>query len=156
MVRSLSRGPFGVRARSARGSFGVRSGSVRGACGVRSESVRDPKPPQPKKNRNPGVVEGGAVAPPSQRPIRLRFSGAKISWSQNFRNAVKAGRLIQTARKISNGRKIARIAPIWTKICQSRSQRPKLSFEKVFRAVLLQKTCFRNFFRAIRGLNNLP
>ena len=49
---------------------------------------------------------------------------------------------IQIARKISNGRKIARIAPIWTKIWQNRSQRLKLSFEKVFRATRAQKKRF--------------
>ena len=71
-------------------------------------------------------------------------------------NCTPSGRFIQTARKISNGRKIARIAPIWTKICQNRSQRKKLSFEKIFRAVRLQKTCFRKLFRASRGLNKVP
>ena len=59
-------GPHGVRAASVRGPFGIRSRGVRGSFGVRSESVRDPKPPQPKKNATPGVVEGGPVAPPSQ------------------------------------------------------------------------------------------
>ena len=56
---------------------------------------------------------------------------------------------IQTARKISKGRKIARIAPIWTKIWQNRSQRLKLSFEKVFRATKLQKQCFQDFFARV-------
>ena len=98
-VRSGSvRDPFAVRAGSVRDLFGIRSGSVRGAYGVRSESVRDPKPPQPKNNRSPGGVEGGAVTPPSQRPIRLLFSGAKISWSQNFRNAIQW--LVKVSKKL--------------------------------------------------------
>ena len=86
-------GPFGIRSGNVRYPFGVRSGSFE----LRSGFVRDPfgagtsseNPLQPKKNRSPGGVEGGAVAPPSQRPIWLRFSGAKISTSQNLRNAVK-------------------------------------------------------------------
>ena len=41
--------------------------------------------------------------------------------------------------KTSNGRKIARIAPIWTKIWQNRSQRWKLSFRKFCFAVFAQK-----------------
>ena len=39
----------------------------------------------------------------------------------------------------SNGRKIARIAPIWTKIWRKRSQRWKLSFPKFFWADLVEK-----------------
>ena len=47
---------------------------------------------------------------------------------------IQAGINILTAWEISNGRKIARIAPIWTKICQNRSRQLKLSFQKTFRA----------------------
>ena len=40
--------------------------------------------------------------------------GADDAYHNNDDNS--AGLDIQTARKISNGRKIARIAPIWTKV----------------------------------------
>ena len=53
---------------------------------------------------------------------------------------------IQTARKFSNGRKIARIAPIWTKICQNRSQRPKLSVKKFSAPFGFKKHVFEIFF----------
>ena len=41
--------------------------------------------------------------------------------------------------KTSNGRKIARIAPIWTKLGRNRSQRLKLDFQKFFRDPVVQK-----------------
>ena len=84
-VRSgFARGPFGIRSGYVRGPREVRAGSIqvpfrissraiRGSFGVRSGSVRNPKPPQPKKNRSPGAVEVGAVAPPSQRADTVRF-----------------------------------------------------------------------------------
>ena len=73
-----------------------------------------------------------------------------------MRGKFQTAEKFQTAPKISNGQKIARIAPIWTKICQNRSQRQKLSFEKVFRAKRAQKQRFQIFFRASRGLNKEP
>ena len=41
--------------------------------------------------------------------------------------------------KTSNGRKIARIAPIWTKLGRNRSQRLKLDFQNFFRDPVVQK-----------------
>ena len=41
--------------------------------------------------------------------------------------------------KTSNGRKIARIAPIWTKLGRNRSQRHKFYFQKFVRDPVVQK-----------------
>ena len=80
----------------------------------------------------------------------LRTSAQKFLTSGPIQSS---GINIQTAQKISNSRKIARIAPIWTKLGQNRSQRWKLSFKNVFRATRAQKTRFQKFFRASRSLN---
>ena len=79
LLKICVRGPFGVRASFARGAFGVRlgsvwdpfrirAGSVRGSFGMRSSGVRGSfgtrKPPQPKKNCNPGGLRGGRYRPP--------------------------------------------------------------------------------------------
>ena len=56
---------------------------------------------------------------------------------------------IQTAEKFSNGRKIARIAPIWTKIWQNRSQRWDLSFPKFLGPPGFKKIVFKNFSREL-------
>ena len=41
-------------------------------------------------------------------------------------------------------------------ICQNRSRRLRLSFEKAFRATRAQKQRFQKIFRASRGLNKVP
>ena len=51
-------------------------------------------------------------------------------WSQMHFRTTCWKLLIQTTAKFSNGQKITRMAPIWTKIWRNRSQRPELNFEK--------------------------
>ena len=68
-------------------------------------------------------------------------------WLQGLLVA-RTGLDIQNARKISNGRKIARIAPIWTKIWQNRSQRWDLSFPKFLGPPGFKKIVFKIFFHA--------
>ena len=129
---------MGFRSESVWGSFGVRSGSVRGPLGVRSGSVRG-------AYRYYGVYSGSVWGSFGVRlgSVQAEFNPCRAIYSNS-------------AEIYTNGRKITRIAPIWTKNCQNRSQRPKLSFEKVFRTVRLQKTCFQQNVRASRGLNKVP
>ena len=84
----------------------------------------------------------------ASKPLKRSSCSQSCSrWRQDNSDLGIPPRLFtQTAQKISNGRKMARIAPIWTKIWQNRSQRLKLSFEKVFRATRAQKQRFQFFF----------
>ena len=55
------------------------------------------------------------------------FAGSAVSAAAATRVATTVKQVnIQTALKISHGRKIVRIAPIWTKLGRNRSQRIKL------------------------------
>ena len=92
-VRSgFVRGPFGFRAESARGPFGIRSGSVRDPFEGCTGFVRSPFGIRNRRSRKITTAQGGLRVPPPPPNGRYGylFSGAKISWSQNLRNAMNS------------------------------------------------------------------
>ena len=93
--------------------------------------------------------EAGSYVSPWERTFR-RFSapgGFAGIWHKRDRQKLQT--ICENFAKISNGPKIARIAPISIIFWRNWSQRWNLSFEKVFRAARAQKNVSEKFFARI-------